>query len=144
MLEASKVDWEAILGDWLNWGQDLNDFCELPDWLLYQKWQTVHRSRAKEVNALSFSTARLWAEFNYYIRAKGADEVSTVEFPDIKLALPYDLDRDRGLSKKTANIICEAVESGYMPARIQQAFANGAPKFWGEIWKLHNQDRDKS
>jgi hypothetical protein len=132
------------LGDWINWGQDLSDFLELPDWLLYQKWQLVQKSRAKEINAASFTGARLWAEFNYYIRAKGADEISTIEFPNIKDALPYDLDREEGLTKKTARIVCEAVESGYMPARIQQAFSHANPKFWGEIWKLYNDETRNS
>jgi hypothetical protein len=126
------------LSDWFNWQQDLSDFEELPDWVLYKKWQMIRRSRAKEINDQSRTAAQQVAFFVHYINMKGAQEGEHVEFPDVDLFLPFDLryDEDKSpdaVADRTIKVMWMASKSGRLPPQIQQLILQTYPEVWQRI-----------
>lgn len=123
------------MGDWLNWGQPLSDFSCLPDWLLYEKWILIGRSRAEEINAQSRTIAQLTAHFTYWSQCHNNPDAFSVEYPKADKFLPFQFPEPgkEPIDEETAKIVCKANKLGMLPGDIAQVIAHVMPDNWAII-----------
>lgn len=89
----------------------MDDWYEMPDWLLYETWAGVKKSKYQEYNFLNYSASHV-ASFVYnYIRDRNNSEaLSNSDF------LPFDLTPIIGsLSADTAKILMKVINDGLIP-----------------------------
>lgn len=92
----------------------LDNFYQMPDWLVLRHWIGVKKAHQRQINSQSLATAQVASMVYNYLRDNEKSESLTA-----KDFLPFNLDNTSiKVSLETAKIFVRLAETGKIPANI--------------------------